>query len=359
MFTQIHYPRAMSGETLDQYLEQGWFRMGQMIFTCQFLCFHGALYTALWVRLSLMEFKFRRGQRKLMNHNGRKFRILIREAVFDKEKEALYQVHKKRFEGYIAGSLVESLFGESSRDIYNTWEICIYDGEQLIGASFFDVGDETIASIMGLFDPEYRSDSLGYYTMLLEIEWAKQMSKVFYYPGYVVPGYGRFDYKLRIGEVTYFNIFKKDWYEYNDLSEGDLISEILKEKLYTLRSELEKYSIHSEVILYPLYDRNLVGEDQENFVHYPMFLSCYHHKSNNRFLIIEYDLHDKLFRISRARKYEDSLSYLSYIIFEGYDERTSFLEFLIKEENLLETNALPKLIAAIEKHDNVIRGNSF
>ena len=163
----------------------------------------------------------------------------------------------------------------------------------------------------------------------------------------------------RIGEVTYFDIFKKEWYEFKELPEGELISEILKEKLYTLRSELEKYKIHSEVILYPLYDRNLVGEDQENFVHYPMFLSCYHYKSNNRFLIIEYDLHDRVFRLSRARKYEDSLSYLSYIIFEGYDERTSFLEFLIKEEVLLETNALPKLLNAIEKYDYVIRGNSF
>jgi len=359
MFTQIHYPRNISAETLDEYLDQGWFRMGQMIFTCQFLCFHGQLYTAIWMRQDLSEFKFRRGQRKLMNRNARQFNIVIQKAVFDLEKEALYQEHKKRFEGYIAGSLKESLYGESIRDIYDTWEISIYLDEKLIGASFFDLGEDSIASIMGLFDPAYKEYSLGYYSMLLEMEWAKKQEIHYYYPGYVVPGYQRFDYKLRVGPLDYFNIFDKEWYPYTDLNEEELISNILKEKLHGLKEKLAKSDIHSEVILYPLYDRDLAGYDQENFIKYPLFLSCYHHKSNHRFLLIEYDLYQRVFRLSRARKYEDSLSYLSYIIFEGYDERTSFLEFLIQEEILIETNNFDKIQEAIIQNSKVIRSSTY
>lgn len=359
MFTQIHYPKRLSADTLDLYLEQGWFRMGQMIFTCQFLCFHGDLYTAVWTRLELKDHQFRRGQRKLMNKNARTFNLIIRPAQFDQEKDQLYQHHKKRFEGYVAGSLRESLFGESNRDIYNTYEICIYDQDRLVGASFFDIGEDSTASIMGLFDAEYKEYSLGYYTMLLEIEWAKANGKTLYYPGYVVPKYGRFDYKLRIGEVDYFDIFSKSWLPWKGLKEEELISEILKNKLGTLKTALAKVNIHTEQILYPLYDRDVIGHDREYFVYYPTFLSCYHHKSNHRFLLIEYDLYDQVYRLSKARKYEDSFSYLSYILYEDYDERTTFLEFLVREEVYLETNEVPELVEAIDQYSEVIRKRQY
>lgn len=359
MFTQIHYPRKLSGETLDLYLDQGWFRMGQMIFTCQFLCFHGQLYTAVWTRLDLSKHTFRRGQRKLMSKNSRTFRIHIDRAKFDYEKDALYQKHRKRFEGYVANSLHESLHGESSRDIYDTREVCIYDGDKLVGVSFFDVGEDSLASIMGLFDPDYQHYSLGYYTMLLEIEWAKQNDLLFYYPGYVVPGYGRFDYKLRVGEVDYFDIFKKDWQPWSELENKALISEILKTKLAALQSELSQRGVHTQKILYPLYDRDVVGHEREYFVYYPMFLSCYHHKSNHRFLLIEYDLYENTYRLSRARKHEDSFSYLSYMLYEDYDEQTTFLEFLVREEVYIETNSVDLLTERIHAYSRVIRKRQY
>ena len=52
---------------------------------------------------------------------------------------------------------------------------------------------------MNFYHPDYKKYSLGKYLMLLKINHAKAMGKEWYYPGYIVPGNRRFDYKLFIG----------------------------------------------------------------------------------------------------------------------------------------------------------------
>jgi len=242
MFTEIHYPEKISPGELDAYLDRGWFRMGQMIFTCRFLCFSGELYSAIWTRLDLRNYRFRKSLKKLLKRNSNHFRVLVRKAVFDDEKEILYQRHKSRFEGYIAETLKES--------------------------RFFDIGGNSLASIMGLFDPAYSKYSLGFYTMLLEIMVGHQNKKAFYYPGYVVPGYQRFDYKLRIGPVDYFNIKNKTWEPYHQLDFQKTPSEDMKQELRLLQNKMDEAGIPNKLVLYPLYDKELYGFERVSFVRF-------------------------------------------------------------------------------------------
>lgn len=67
--------------------------------------------------------------------------------------------------------------------------------------SYFDVGRESLASLLGLYDPAYARFGLGIYTMLEEIEFARARELRFFYPGYVVPGLRSFEYKLELGPV--------------------------------------------------------------------------------------------------------------------------------------------------------------
>ncbi|MBA4056534.1 MAG: arginyl-tRNA--protein arginylyltransferase, partial [Marivirga sp.] len=53
MFAQVHSPEKLLPRELDAYLEQGWFRMGQTIFTTNFLNFKNEFYSALWLRIML------------------------------------------------------------------------------------------------------------------------------------------------------------------------------------------------------------------------------------------------------------------------------------------------------------------
>ncbi|MEM9992319.1 MAG: arginine-tRNA-protein transferase, partial [Bacteroidota bacterium] len=186
----------MSGATLDHYLAKGWYRMGQGIFTCHFLCFGERIYSAIWLRLSLKDYTFRKSLRKVIKRN-QQFKTLIRPAQIDKQKEILYQRYRwYSFKGNISTSLQESLQDGGHTNIYNTYESCVYDGDKLVAVSFFDLGDNSIASILGMYDPDYAGYSLGFYTMLVEIQYGQAQQFDYYYPGYIVPGYERFDYKM-------------------------------------------------------------------------------------------------------------------------------------------------------------------
>lgn len=46
-FGDINTPNSVIGKDLDEYLEKGWFRMGQTIFTCNFLNFNRQFYAAI------------------------------------------------------------------------------------------------------------------------------------------------------------------------------------------------------------------------------------------------------------------------------------------------------------------------
>jgi len=336
MITEIHYPETLAPEKLDEYLARGWFRMGAMIFTCHYLCFHNELYSAVWARLPLEHYKFRKSLRKIMNRNSDRFRTIIRPAIFDEEKENLYELHKTRFEGYIAPSLRESLFGNGEKEnIYNTWETCIYDGDKLIGASFFDLGADSLASIMGLYDPSYERFSLGFFTMLLEITYGQGKDMKYYYPGYVVPGYGRFDYKLRIGEVEYYNVRKKEWYPYEEVVLEELPSEKIHTKLGELKTALNQKELPHQQLVYQLYDKKLFGFEEMKYYRAPLLLRCAMSADKRKWLVVDFDFLKDCYRVCLVSRFEEPLAFI-YDLFDDVDVERCILEFLFQEEVLLE-----------------------
>ena len=336
MITEIHYPETLAPEKLDEYLARGWFRMGAMIFTCHYLCFHNELYSAVWARLPLENYRFRKSLRKIINRNRERFRTITRPAIYDDDKERRYQLHKQRFEGYIAPTLRESLFGSSDKfDLYNTWETSIYDGDQLIGASFFDLGADSLASIMGLYDPSYERFSLGFFTMLIEIEHGLQKNMHYYYPGYVVPGYGRFDYKLRIGSVEYFDVRSKGWYPYEKIVTDDLPSEKLRYQLTLLEDELEHRQLPHDRLVYQLYDKKLFGFEDMRYYRAPLILRCGVSHDQRKWLVVDFDFIEDHYRVCLVSRFEEPLAFI-YDLFEDVDSDRCILEFLFLKAILLE-----------------------
>ena len=169
MHIEMHHPKRIEPATLDQYLEQGWYRMVQSVFTCRFVMMGGDLHSALWTRLDLSDYRFRKSLRKLMRRNARQFEITCEPATLDAESEALFQRYRVNFRGDLSESLQDSLYGNSGRAVYNTWRFSIRDGGRLVALSFFDLGQDSMLSVMGIYDPDYAQHSLGFTTMLLEM----------------------------------------------------------------------------------------------------------------------------------------------------------------------------------------------
>lgn len=210
MSSQFHRPPNLYGASLDAYLVKGWFRSAQYIYTISSIPLEGALYFPIRIRLPLQNYKFRKSLRKIIKKN-KQFRTISRKATITPEKEALYQKFIVRFDTYISPTLIDALQEGGETTIYNTYEIAVYDGDKLIAVSFFDLGKSAIASIKGVFDPAYDKYSLGFYTMLAEIQYGKTNGFEYYYPGYVIPDYPKFDYKMRIGEVEFYDAESDFW----------------------------------------------------------------------------------------------------------------------------------------------------
>ena len=350
MITEIHYPEMLAPEKLDEYLARGWFRMGSMIFTCHFLCFENGLYSAVWTRLPLKGYRFKKSLRRLMSRNEKRFNVVVRKAIIDQEKDELYQLHKTRFEGYIAPTLKDSLFGSGDKkDLYNTWETCIYDSDRLVAASFFDLGADSLASIMGLYDPAFEKHSLGIYTMLLEIQFGLSRNMEYYYPGYIVPGYKRFDYKLRVGDTEYYDPRKKEWEHIGGMNADELPAELLFSQLSKVESKLIEEDISHKRYIYQLYDKKLFGFDEMDYFRAPLFLQVAIYPNNpNKWLALEYDYLDRKFKLSQVAKFNDPLMFI-YDLFKDVDQSKNLLDFLFSEKLILEAEDMNEAVEKIKE----------
>ena len=70
MFAQAHNPEKLTLTELDTYLERGWFRMGQSIFTTNFIRFKSNVYSTIWLRVVLDDFLADSTQSKLTKRVG-------------------------------------------------------------------------------------------------------------------------------------------------------------------------------------------------------------------------------------------------------------------------------------------------
>lgn len=187
----------MKGRKLDLCLSMGYFRMQQEVFTCRYVVFEGKYYPAYWLRINLARATLGTKQARLFRINGQ-FWARVKPLALTEELEMLYSQYRDSIDFDAPASVTDCLFGDRSPhpSAFDTYAIEIRNENRLIAVGIFDNGEQSIAGIMNFYDPAYRKQSLGKYLMLLKMKYAQQQGKAFYYPGYLVGGYAKFDYKL-------------------------------------------------------------------------------------------------------------------------------------------------------------------
>jgi leucyl-tRNA---protein transferase len=192
---RMHAPKAVASAELDQYLARGWYRMGQNLFTCNYLQRAGAAHRAFWVRYAMPELNFSASQRK-MRRMISQFTISTAPLRITSGLEELYAIYKTGIDFEASLSVRSNLMDRRGKNLFDTRLIRIQHGRKLIAAGIFDRGQETIAGIMNFYHPDYRRYSLGKCLMLLKMEYAIANRLQWYYPGYVALGMSKFEYKL-------------------------------------------------------------------------------------------------------------------------------------------------------------------
>jgi leucyl-tRNA---protein transferase len=214
----IYYPELLTGPQLDLFLARGWYRMGQGIFTTHYIVQQDAMYRVYWLRYELAAVQTNKTHTRIRSLN-KKFTVTHQPLEITDELETLYQDYRSGINFQPADSVQHWLYDEHTRNIYDTMLVEIRDEGRLIAAGIYDRGDNSMAGIMNFYHPDYKKYSPGKYLMLLKMDEAKRSGMQWYYPGYIVYGYPKFDYKLFV-DKTAADIFIPElnqWYRYNPL----------------------------------------------------------------------------------------------------------------------------------------------
>lgn len=212
-------PESITGQQLDALLALGWYRMHQNVFTTSHVEL-GEIYRVHWLRYPVQSVRAHRSRQRIRRRNH-PFTVSIE--PFSSIGLAHHQLHQKYraaidFDGAL--SIEECLFGEPPvrNNIFQTHCISVYDRGNLIAAGYFDTGETAAASILHFFHPAYKRYSLGKYLILLTLDFLNNNGYRLYYPGYVVEGLSKMDYKLFLGreQAQYFHPSSAQWLPFED-----------------------------------------------------------------------------------------------------------------------------------------------
>ena len=266
---QYYLPHQLSPKRLDRYLASGWFRTVNMLFRAKVTCFDNDICSPINIRINLAEHEHSKRMRKLLNKNGKLFRHEIRKATITREKEELFHQHQRRFRSFLSNSLEEFLVLTPR---FETYEIDVYDEDRLIAISYFDQGHNSLMSLLGLFDPGYSSYSLGIYTMLLEMEYAKSTERQWYYPGYVHERPSIYDYKLRIGKPEIYDWQSRRWLRHIDPHKLPNWADHIKNRTFALEHALQMVEISFQRKVYLFFGWHYFNSLYEQLFHCPLML---------------------------------------------------------------------------------------
>ncbi len=204
LINEEFFAGSISAAQLDDLLADGWRHFGTHFFRYSLNLYKGEIRRVIPLRVRLADFRASDSQRRAMRKNAN-LRVENRPIEITDEADALFHRHKQRFDHSVPGSMYEFLSTEPNKVPCEAREIAVYDGERLLAVSYFDVGERSLSGIYAMFDPEERGRSLGIFTMLKEIEYARESGREYYYQGYAYEGESFYDYKKRLSGTEAFD----------------------------------------------------------------------------------------------------------------------------------------------------------
>lgn len=300
MLAQSYSPHELAPHELDLFLANGWFRQGCVIFTTNFLRNKNLIHSAIWLRIDLLAFIPTKTHQKLQKLNTN-FRTVFRPFLLNEIHEILFAKYKTVITFEAAISLQDLLYYQQTDNIYDTWEVNIYDHDKLIAVGIFDVGETASMGITCFYDPDYQKYSLGKYLMFLKMQYVKNKGMTHFYPGYFSPNYPIFDYKLDLAKpfTEYFELSSYTWKPIREYSVLDAPIEVISLKLKELQNCLAEKNVRTILYNYEFFDADLISTfNGMNTFDFPIFLQCFESYGNiKQHPIIVFDVRDSQFHL--------------------------------------------------------------
>lgn len=301
MTTRIERPAIIWPEDLDRYLAGGWYRIGLNMVAHQYVLFEGVLRSALWTRLPLGDYRMSRSNRRLLSRVQRRFTLREAAATIDLPREEIYGRYREVAHGERPDTLHGTLYGEeAASSLFDTQEISLWDADRLVAFSWFDVGRDSLQSLQGIYDPDYAGHSLGYASLLLEIDWAQRRGLRYHYAGYVLPGEPAMDYKHRVGALEAFDPTQERWLPHADLPPARRPLERLVDALDAVAQRLAG-QVEVERVSYPFYELPAQRTDAGHLLTQPLFLRIGPERLGHQ-LVVQWRLESCTYDLLRATR---------------------------------------------------------
>jgi arginyl-tRNA--protein-N-Asp/Glu arginylyltransferase len=191
-------------EEMDMLWAEGWRHFGSYFFRYSEAEHDGANYHVIPLRIELDSFVLSQSQTRVRRKN-RDVQVVIRDAVIDHDKEALFDRHRQRFKDNVPDSLHDFLSEQPASVPCRNQEICVYQGDRLLAVSFLDIGQKSTSAVYAAFEPAQQKRSLGIFTMLCAIEHSQSLGMRYYYPGYAYREPSFYDYKKNFSGTEFLD----------------------------------------------------------------------------------------------------------------------------------------------------------
>ena len=176
-------------------VQRGWRRFGKYYFypVCQ------GCNECKSLRVDVKNFKPSKSQRKAINRN-KKTKIVIQKPTVTPQHLDLYNKYhawKRDKDGWRGGGITPKEYLENfAEGPYNFGkEVLYFIDNKLVGVDLIDIVEDGISSIYFFYDPDFARYSLGTYSLIKQIDIAKELGLNWIYLGYWVDGCKAFEYK--------------------------------------------------------------------------------------------------------------------------------------------------------------------
>ncbi len=211
------YASEVSPPQTDALLAAAWRHFGAHYFRYNFGFYEREIRRVQPLRVRVSDFTNSKSQRRIRRKN-QDLQTVVRPIEITREKENLFERHKQRFTREMPASIYDFLDWDAANTPCEAQEICVYNNKTLLAASFFDVGKRATSGVYAIFEPTETARSLGIFTMLLEIDFAREQGKDFYYSGYAYAGKSFYDYKKHFAALETYDWKTGVWKTFEEIN---------------------------------------------------------------------------------------------------------------------------------------------
>lgn len=200
---EVFSAHCLTHEELEQFLVKGWRKFGQMFFrhACQ------ACRKCIPIRVPVKDFQPSRSQRRVIRKNA-DVRVEFKPLAFSQRIYEIYQDHCARLQNEIScvATFNDHLVIRSCPSFQSEY----YHGQTLMAVGYLDHSTHALSSVYFIFDTRFSRLSPGTYSVLREIEHARDLGLDYYYLGYYNPDSPKIAYKnkFRPCEVMDWDTFE-------------------------------------------------------------------------------------------------------------------------------------------------------